>query len=364
MSRLISNIAQNRAGVRPGEKYGIEVEAEGCPLDSVPEMRWSQAYNSYWSVTGDGSLRNGGIEFLSKPLGRTAVRHAINALWPYFREGRMEPSVRTGIHIHASCLGLNTDHVLRILQHYALVEPALFAYVGPQREENIYCIPWYRSPDEVTHASQWLASWEPNFVGPTGEEPCKYSALYVQPLARFGTIEFRHAPTWTDADTMFRWWQMVQSIWRTHQTEYNVLDRFNELGPVAFCKSVLPFDFLGELDERPFEDADVDTVCSLLMPQQLLTADEWGVAPELRGRGVATPPRRATLDERHDDIVTEMLRPRATTRRIPVPRLLVDPPPSPDDNLNIALTVRVEDEPMPEPDDYRDDMTDEEREEF
>jgi hypothetical protein len=247
------------------------------------------------------------VEFITKPLGRTAVRHAVNALWPYFAEGRMRPSVRTGIHIHASCLGLNTDHVIRVLRHYALVEPILFDYVGAEREENIYCIPWYRSPSEAETAYQWIRSYEPNLTGEMRgvEEPCKYSAMYVGPLTNFGTIEFRHAPTWTDAETMFRWWQLVQALWRTHETDYNVLDRFSELGPVGFARSIFPFDWLKEPTEQMFEDADVETVCSLLDEPRIITSTDWGRAPELAGPGVAAavpprPIRNRLLDQTED----------------------------------------------------------------
>lgn len=360
MSRNISDFAANRMGVRAGEKYGIEVEAEGLPIEHVPDHHWSAAWRTYWSTTGDGSLRNGGIEFLSKPLGRTAVRHAINALWPYFAERRMVPSVRTGIHIHASCLGLNTDHVRRILQHYALVEPVLFDYVGPDREENIYCIPWYRSPDEARTAYTWLRSWEPRAID-GNEEPCKYSALYIGPLSRFGTIEFRHAPTWTVPEVMFRWWQMVQAVWRTHLTDYDVLGRFNELGPVRFAQSVLNFDWLPPPSERLFDMADVETVCSLIGEPALLTAVDWGRAPELTGPGVATPRVRGAAPPPEDMLLYDDL----VRTRIPMPPVRFR-------NVNINLGPAEEDDPaltvnaaMPA-DDYGpdNDNTDDEEEEF
>jgi hypothetical protein len=236
-------------------------------------------------------LRNGGIEFLSRPLARTAVNRAIRSLWPYFGTGRIRPSVRTGVHIHASCLGLTLAQVKRILEVYALVEPVLFKYVGAEREENIYCVPWYRAPLEARAARDFINRVEETAlaVASNTEDPCKYSALYVYPLCNFGTIEFRHAPTWTDADTMFRWWQMVQSVWRSHQGDYDVLERWRELGPVEFARSILPFDWLDMPDESAFWDADVDGVCARVRPPKQVMAAEWGYPPVLDYSGTVQP---------------------------------------------------------------------------
>ena len=301
MSRPISELASNRAGVRNGERYGIEVEAEGCSPDVASGLQWSNAYYDYWGTVGDGSLRNGGIEFVSKPLTRAQVPTAINALWPYILSGRARPSVRTGIHIHASCLGRTIAEVQRILMHYALVEPVLFDFVGPAREENIYCIPWYRSPEEATNVTEWLSSYDGIPFNIRGDGPCKYSALFVGPLTTFGTIEFRHAPTFTDPEMMRRWFAMVKAVWGTWETTYDPLDEWRKRGPVAFAKSVLGFEWLPEYHESLFEEADVEAVAALLRPPKSVLSPVWGKAPELTGKGVATPAWRGvpglTLDE-------------------------------------------------------------------
>jgi hypothetical protein len=279
----VSDFASNSHGVRAGEKYGIEVEAEGCPYEQANELNWSDQFGLYWGMTHDGSLRNGGIEFVSRPLARTHVPPAIDSLWRYFAEGRMVPSVRTGIHIHANCIGLDTDQVTRILMHYALVEPQLFSYVGPEREENIYCIPWYRGLDEPAAIREWLAGdRNARLARGARAEPCKYSALYVGPLSRFGTIEFRHAPTWTDSRTMLQWWKMVQMIWRTGTTKYDVLEKWREMGAAEFTRKILPFDWLVPVPDSAYEDADVEAVASLLAPQAEPPSFTWGRAPELR----------------------------------------------------------------------------------
>lgn len=278
MSRPIIDISSNNMNCRVGERYGIEVECEGLS-NAMPPL-WTEPFFKYWRTAPDGSLRNGGIEFISSPLVRASVPPALAALWPYIESGQVRPSVRTGIHIHASCLGLDTDGVLRILQHYALLEPVLFNFVGIEREENIYCIPWYRAHDEPKVVRNWL-----EFNGRTARAPCKYSALYVGPLRTFGTIEFRHAPTWTNRATVLLWWKMVQALFRTHSTTYNVIDRWRAVGPHEFARGVFPRLDVALPGTAVFEDADVLAVAEHLAAVPATCASGWGRAPELATRG-------------------------------------------------------------------------------
>lgn len=291
MSRPITELSDNVRGCRPGERYGLEVEAEG-----YQGGLWSEQFLKYWRSAPDGSLRNGGIEFISVPLIRSAVPPAIAAVWPYLEEGLVRPSVRTGIHIHVSCLGLSTDDVLRILTHYALLEPVLFNFVGEEREENIYCVPWYRAHDEPATIRGWLDG-----AFPIRRRPCKYSALFVGPLTSFGTIEFRHAPTWTDRSRMLLWWQMIQMIYRTHRTTYDVLAQWEALGPEAFTRAVFGKLAVPMPPLNVFEQADVTSVAEYLVEAATPVSPFWGAPPELATRGTVVPNVAPQLRARNDD---------------------------------------------------------------
>lgn len=361
MPLRISDIAENPRGVRAGERYGVEVEAEGCDVRTAGELDWSQSFQRDWTYVEDGSLRNGGIEFVSRPLTRHSLRPAITHLWDYFRAGRMRGTVRTGIHIHASCLHLETADVYRILQHYALVEPVLMAFCGPEREENIYCIPWYRGTDEPAKIIRWLEEQD-RFLLEREEHPCKYSALNVLPLRRYGTIEFRHAPTWTDEAPMQQWAEAVRAVWQTHETEYNVLERYRDLGPVGFYRSFLP-PFMPDVPEQTFIDLDVEYVASLLVPPTPGMAHPsltWGTPPMLNIDAPALPGN--TLDEAFANVLRRrsVEEVRVADRASTTIRRIV-PAPAPDLMQIIdeaTTTMPGYDIPMPEVEPNDDEFTD------
>ena len=116
--------------------YGIEVEYEnyrGTAHRPSPE----------WQIKDDGSLRNGGIEYVfRRPLAINSSHTAIDSLWEMASSLRLKPSPRTGIHVHVNCLDYSLSQILDILTNYVLMEPFLFAYVGPLRDESILCVPW------------------------------------------------------------------------------------------------------------------------------------------------------------------------------------------------------------------------------
>jgi hypothetical protein len=310
MARNINQMAHRATVATGGERYGIEVEAEGMTSDEAATRDWPSRMSRYWSITHDGSLRRG-VEFISLPLSRGSVPDAVAALWENTLTPRLvHPSSRTGIHIHCSMLGKTTEHCLRLAQHYALVEPVLFGVFGPEREQNIYCIPWYRGMDEPARVYQWMAEQEfvperdPRMLSmwDGGEPPtCKYTALNFSPLTRYGTVEFRHAPTFTDPQEMMRWWDVVAAVYATADTEYDVFEVFREEGPVRFAERVFRNVNVVIPPTSVFDDLGVERVADLLGPSTSLVDPTWGRAPTLNSAGIAVPPAPRTAPNPFDD---------------------------------------------------------------
>ena len=94
---------------------------------------------------------------------------------------------------------------------FALVEPALFRYVGKNRRENIHCLPFsdtgnvwpllnnikYGSQREILDAINNL---------------CKYSGINLRPIAYQGSVEFRHHAGEYRANEIIKWVNILMRI--------------------------------------------------------------------------------------------------------------------------------------------------------
>jgi hypothetical protein len=289
---IVAQYAANEIGAPADEElYGIEIEAEG--FSPLLRGREGSALAHHWNIKEDGSLRNNGIEFVSKLLPADKVSNAVHHLYGRTR-ALWEPSVRTGIHIHANMLARTFDDVRRILAYYSFVEPLLFQFVGPVREENIYCVPFYRAPEEARLSMDALTR-DPFRL----RETCKYSALFVGPLRTFGTIEFRHAPTFDTADDLVLWWKLCRCVAQSWQLR-DPFEVYAEGGPSAVVAEVF-----GDLwDRANWSAQDMDDLITgtgaeevaFLFQPYTYKASEWGVPGKFFVADTAPKlPRGATL---------------------------------------------------------------------
>lgn len=195
---------------RPKERLvGIELEYEhvsgislGNPHQSGPKVHVTPR----WYGVTDGSLRNSGAEFVSIPIPISQVSSALAELFQIPGSAKWQTSIRTGAHVHVDVRDFNLEEFRCTLTGYALSEPALFNYVGLDREENIFCVPWYRAPADLETAVAWLDAK----TGPSNAEiyfghMSKYDALNLMPITKFGTVEFRHAPCTKEQAQIAEW---------------------------------------------------------------------------------------------------------------------------------------------------------------
>jgi hypothetical protein len=213
----------------PWATYGVEVEAERLIPTAASELATGESFSNpllrqmtstYWNATADGSLRHNGVEFVSKPLGIVDARAAFSQVYVAMKEGLFRPSVRTGIHIHANVGTLDSLELREVMRTYAVLEPLLFRFVGPEREQNIYCVPLYRAANEQRNWRALAAELsEPTLTRTVLSRLinvmrsfCKYSALNLESFMRFGTVEFRHAPTFEHYEEAERWLRLVDAV--------------------------------------------------------------------------------------------------------------------------------------------------------
>lgn len=178
------------------------------------EIEWEQYHPleghqmEYWNITHDGSLRDSGVEFVSTPLTPDSVRYAFAEMMGHHGTSFTVASTdRCGVHVHVNVLGLTYGQFLSLCVLYAGAEPGFMMVAGEQRNDNVFCIPWYHTPDQLHSLADHhalarrspylmprLRSNAPRDFGRPNWN--KYQALNLLPMFDQGTIEFRMAPTW------------------------------------------------------------------------------------------------------------------------------------------------------------------------
>jgi len=137
------------------------------------------------------------------------------------------PSLRTSTHVHVNVQPRTLEELRIIVGFSILAEPLLMSFAGETREENIYCVPFYRTPSEVDTIAAAVNTQTFEHLGNT----CKYSGLYLAPVLRFGTIEYRHAPFWTDRITLEKWLDIITVC----ATAYQRFNDFEDM--IAQCEN-------------------------------------------------------------------------------------------------------------------------------
>lgn len=229
-------------------RIGIEVEVE-----NAANVFRNTHKLTCWTVTEDHSLRNDGAEFVSAVVFGEDIVLALNELEGYIKKNipKCEVTERCGLHIHVDVSALNTDELLSFIIGYALVEGALFNYVGRDREKSIYCTPFNSSIDIL----QWLSDIKNNTdahdIERTFRSFGKYTALNIAPVVRQGSVEFRHHKGTIDTSAIMTWINIIQQI-RSASIVRPALELANMV-PLDAARYILgPFAHL--LDYEGYED--------------------------------------------------------------------------------------------------------------
>ena len=195
----------------PEHYVGIEFEME----------RWSQVASTaikkcldYGTLVPDGSLRNNGYEFVTKPLKANAALALADELYRSLPD-YIEFSPRTSTHVHVNVQDFTWQQIQSIVSVYLVVEKLLYYWVGGRRDKSIFCVPLNEcnlmanfGNDNYNPVSFWM----------------KYSGLNLKPVANYGTIEFRHLGGTNDIKQLHAWLYYILSIvkWATSHTTKQV----------------------------------------------------------------------------------------------------------------------------------------------
>ena len=209
----------------PADIIGMEIELENIPITSAAAIRTSEDFLSpYWKVKEDGSLRNLGKEFVSAPIFGMDIRNSLRVLTKFFTEFKMRPdcSTRAGFHLHMDVGDLTPEELIRLIEVYIIVEPLLYTYVGKDRENNIFCLPWYKTKGvlhRVASLCYSLTAHTEDSIFTNIPKLFKYSGLNLRPIVSRssmpmpdneenktgGHIEFRMATAMYDVEEVMSW---------------------------------------------------------------------------------------------------------------------------------------------------------------
>jgi hypothetical protein len=214
------------------EEYGLSdgflssrnlAGSQECIAGAELEIESIRDFSSSWladhgiNVENDGSLRNGGKEFLLPPSTCKDLLILFKGIHSgILVKGRDPYSVRTSTHIHVNCLYSTPQQVKNLLLLYSIFEPLAFSYVGEERMNNIHCVPlnFTTIPNKYgLRLTQQVERWH------------KYTAFNLLPLRELGTVEFRHLGGTDDPEIFGTWLKFIETLWNVVHKEISDLGK-------------------------------------------------------------------------------------------------------------------------------------------
>jgi len=188
--------------VNPNLIVGLELEIEGWDVEK-------EALHRGFTFTSDGSLRGDSIEAITKPTYSKFVPHLLEGFYQHFEVKQRNYSERCSTHVHVNCQNLTKHQLRNVCVLYQALERVLFAWIGEEREQNIFCIPWYQCNISNKFVYKFLSSTDD-----TVRRWQKYTALNLLPIREQGTIEFRHLEGTCDITRITAWLNIIGSIFK------------------------------------------------------------------------------------------------------------------------------------------------------
>lgn len=264
---IIAPTSEDFIFVSPKKLIGIEVEVEN--VGSLPGFD-----PNFWYTKEDGSLRNHGIEFISKPICGNQITAALNWLFHQYLPLKAQFTERTSIHIHVNMRDSSQNTLLNILILYIVFERLFYKFAGPIRYKNIFCVPVQETKLPIAVANYLVYQ---SLMSLTREWQ-KYSGLNLAPLRQFGTVEYRHMQGHRDIKYLLTW---INLLFRLHKyaKKHEFILLFNNIQTLnttsayeEFVKSVFKEDAHHLLTNtlQPDMESGVSTVKTISLPSPFI----------------------------------------------------------------------------------------------
>jgi len=181
--------------------FGLELEIEN--ITTTPEIR------DFWNQHEDHSLRDNGVEYTTQPIQGKYVESALLHLNDVLMvDNKPVFSGRCSTHVHINVQDLSWENIYSFVLLYAIFEKHFFFVAGTKREENIFCVPLYKSTQlyTINTLKNYIKYWS------------KYNAINIAPILgndysmRYGTIEFRHLYGTLNPEIILSWVNTISKI--------------------------------------------------------------------------------------------------------------------------------------------------------
>lgn len=200
-------VAYSKSVIFPSEQLvGVEVEVEGV---------YSASNLEFWSVTGDGSLRNNGVEYISPPMCGARIEESLMELGVELPRLNATAGSRCSVHCHLDFTKKPMTEVMAFLTGFALFECILFSASGKDRYWNMYTpglSSCYAQVSLAREIQQAVSLKDYNRIRELVHRWNKYSCINLRSLMSLGTIEIRSLSGTTDMQEVKEWILMLMQL--------------------------------------------------------------------------------------------------------------------------------------------------------
>lgn len=267
----VRSYAEDSSWVLPNCLIGLELELEGCSSTFMVK-------NKLWEIKGDNSLRNvNGFDpfelVFSMPLSGKDLTQAVDDL-NVINKLKVKPvlSSRTSLHAHLDVRDLTLYQFLKLLISYTVFERSLFKFCGIERENNIFCLPFYKAEGAIFEefSIPYIIS---KHIKNLSRESYRYSALNLASLNKFGTVEFRHMGGTWDTTKIRDWVNIIMCLKKyaisDDSTKIKELPTlFSAKGFVQCSKEVFGEYYTSKICNYP--DIDTDIMSGIRLAQDII----------------------------------------------------------------------------------------------
>lgn len=235
---------------------GIEVEVEAAQA-AIANL------NKVWNATTDGSLRNNGAEFVSKPIMASDAPITLKHLLSQYLQQDCCFSPRTSVHVHLNVQDLEVTQLVNLVALYTVFEKALFQFAGRGRIKNIYCVPLVDTNLllGLAGSDNVLRNWS------------KYTSLNLLPVREQGTVEFRHMHGTFDVTKLCNWIGLITKLkeYVIKTTTKNIRLMIHNMEVDASVQSLKREIFEEFADVLPDAETDIALAKGVIMSKDNMT---------------------------------------------------------------------------------------------